>query len=93
LKFNWSRKKWTWDTARLRAASLSDNVLDFMVSQIKKLSPESQRVLSLAACIGDKFDISLLAQLYDKKVSDTAADLWEALNASYIVPMGMYLCC
>ncbi|KAJ3296617.1 hypothetical protein HK104_001443 [Borealophlyctis nickersoniae] len=87
LHFDWVRKRWVWDQNQLRETKLADNVVDFMVSQMQKLQPEAQRVLSLAACIGDKFDLCLLAKLNEKKMPETAVDLWEALEVGYVIPL------
>jgi predicted ATPase len=58
-----------------------------MVSQIQKLSPKTQNVLKLAACIGDKFTLDVLAIVNEKSQSETATDLWDALQAELILPL------
>ncbi|KAI8916667.1 hypothetical protein DFJ77DRAFT_510104 [Powellomyces hirtus] len=87
LIFNWTRRRWVWDAESLQTGCLSENVVDFMVSQMRKLTPTSQHVLSLAACIGDTFDLLMLAKLNRKNIADTSADLWEALQGGFIVPL------
>jgi predicted ATPase len=71
----------------LQDIDISDNVVELMVSQIQKLSPKTQNVLKLAACIGDKFTLDVLAIVNEKSQSETAKDLWEALQTGLILPL------
>ncbi|KAI8588854.1 hypothetical protein BDZ88DRAFT_475825 [Geranomyces variabilis] len=87
LVFSWDRRRWVLHKENLPPGNLSENVVDFMVSQMRKLSAEAQRVLSLAACIGDVFDLFMLAKLHAQSVADTARDLWEALQGGYVSPL------
>ncbi|KAJ3180238.1 hypothetical protein HDU87_002115 [Geranomyces variabilis] len=87
LVFSWDKRRWVLHKENLPSGNLSENVVDFMVSQMRKLSPEAQRVLSLAACIGDVFDLFMLAKLHTHSVADTARDLWEALQGGYVSPL------
>ncbi|KAJ3158963.1 hypothetical protein HDU86_002132 [Geranomyces michiganensis] len=88
LVFSWDKRRWVLHKENLPPGNLSENVVDFMVSQMRKLSRESQRVLSLAACIGDVFDLFTLAKLHARSVADTARDLWEPLQGGYVFPLG-----
>ncbi|WP_204102045.1 MULTISPECIES: ATP-binding protein [Spirulina sp. CCY15215] len=55
--------------------------------EIQKLAPSTQNVLQLAACIGNQFDLRMLAIVNEKSVTTTAKDLWDALQSSLIVPL------
>lgn len=46
----------------------------------------TQKVLKLAACIGNQFDLKSLAIVNEKSVVDTASDLWQALLEGLILP-------
>ncbi|MDZ7958629.1 MAG: AAA family ATPase [Aulosira sp. DedQUE10] len=87
LSFNFSEGCWQWDIHRLQNIDITDNVIELMVSQIQKLLPTTQNVLKLAACIGDKFTLEVLATVNKKSQSETAIDLWEALQAGLILPL------
>ncbi|KAJ3022892.1 hypothetical protein HKX48_004935 [Thoreauomyces humboldtii] len=86
LSFNWLKRRWIWNPDPLQTGGLSDNVVDFMVSQMRKLSPNVQRVLNFAACIGDSFDLLMLSKLNRKSSADTGVDLWEAIEGGFVVP-------
>jgi predicted ATPase len=55
LRFDFDQGRWQWDMAVLQGIEITENVVELMVNQIQKLSAETQQVLKLAACIGDKF--------------------------------------
>lgn len=85
--FDFDQGRWQWDRSELQGIDITENVVDLMVSQIQKLSAETQQVLKLAACIGDKFSLDVLALVHEAPPSQTAIDLWEALRAEFVVPL------
>ncbi len=58
-----------------------------MALQLQKLPSETQDILKLAACIGNSFDLKTLAIVYEKSQTETAADLWKALQEGLILPI------
>ncbi len=87
LCFNFDRGCWEWDIEVLQGIKNSDNVIELMVSQIQKLSTKTQNILKLAACIGDKFNLDILSIVNEKSQSETALDLWEALQSGLVIPL------
>ncbi|WP_026098450.1 trifunctional serine/threonine-protein kinase/ATP-binding protein/sensor histidine kinase [Kamptonema formosum] len=87
LSFNFSTAEWEWDIERIQGMGLTDNVVELMAGTIEKLSEETQNALKLAACIGSRFNLDVLATVSEKSLASTAADLWEALEAGLILPM------
>ncbi|MEG4996720.1 hybrid sensor histidine kinase/response regulator [Microcoleus sp. B4-D4] len=87
LSFDFDRVCWQWDIQQLQGIEISNNVVELMVSQIQKLSSQTQNVLKLAACIGDKFSLDVLAIANKKSQSETAIDLWEALQTGFVLPL------
>ncbi|BAY34318.1 multi-sensor signal transduction multi-kinase [Nostoc carneum NIES-2107] len=86
INFNINTGCWQGNIAEIRESALTDDVVEFMAQQIQKLPTATQTVLKLAACIGNDFDLSTLAIVYEKSESETAADLWQALQAGLILP-------
>jgi predicted ATPase/GAF domain-containing protein len=78
---------WTWDQASIRAMKATDNVVEFMLAALRKLAPETQRGLTLAACIGHRFDLDVLSLIDERPRSTTAKGLWEALAEGLIIPL------
>ena len=87
LFFNFREGGWQWDMESLQTIDITDNVVELMVSQIQKLSPKTQNVLKLAACVGDKFTLGVLSIIQEKSLSETAADLWQSLQAGLVLPL------
>ncbi|MBD1813869.1 trifunctional serine/threonine-protein kinase/ATP-binding protein/sensor histidine kinase [Microcoleus vaginatus DQ-U2] len=77
---------WQCDIVRVREAALTDNVVEFMALQLQKLPPGTQNVLKLAACVGNQFDLGTLAVVSQQLETETAADLWKALQEGLILP-------
>ncbi|MEG4799496.1 AAA family ATPase [Microcoleus sp. ARI1-B5] len=77
---------WQCDIVRVREAALTDDVVEFMALQLQKLPPATQNVLKLAACIGNQFDLGTLAVISEQLATETAADLWKALQEGLILP-------
>ncbi|MBW4600762.1 MAG: AAA family ATPase [Calothrix sp. FI2-JRJ7] len=77
---------WQYDIAKIRAIALTDDVVEFMAIQLKKLPEVTQQALMLAACIGNEFDLQTLATVYKKSVVDTASDIWKALQEGLVIP-------
>ncbi|WP_080681983.1 ATP-binding protein [Sorangium cellulosum] len=77
----------SWDLDRIGRAGITDNVVDFMAKKLRRLSPSAQRVLTLAACIGHKFDLGTLALVDERPPEATAADLREALREGVVLPL------
>lgn len=73
---------WRWNIESLRAAGYTENVIDLMVSKLRKLGPRSQRVLEFAACIGNRFDAANLAAVTGAAVMAADAETSAAVGAA-----------
>ncbi|HZG39988.1 MAG TPA: serine/threonine protein kinase, partial [Nodosilinea sp.] len=85
--FDFDQGRWQWDMAVLQGIEITENVVELMVNQIQKLSADTQQVLKLAACIGDKFALDVLAIVHETSPAAAATALWEALQAEFVVPL------
>ncbi|WP_043429948.1 trifunctional serine/threonine-protein kinase/ATP-binding protein/sensor histidine kinase [Cystobacter fuscus] len=61
---------WEWDAERVQAKGYSDNVVDFMVAKLRQLPAWDQRLLSLAACVGNVFSLAMLNTLSGQRGED-----------------------
>ncbi|HSF76855.1 MAG TPA: AAA family ATPase, partial [Microcoleus sp.] len=88
LTFEFTAGCWQWSLNQIQAVGITDyNVVELIARNIQKLSEETQDVLKLAACIGDKFNLDVLAIVNEKSQSETAAHLWESLQAGLVLPL------
>ena len=88
LRFDAAEGGWRWDIAEIRARAITDNVVELMASKIQRLPDATQRVLKLAACIGNRFDLRTLAVVNERSARETAAEMWEAAREGLVIPVG-----
>ncbi|MEM9809151.1 MAG: GAF domain-containing protein, partial [Cyanobacteria bacterium P01_D01_bin.56] len=92
ITFNAEVGQWQCDLAQIRKASLTDNVVEFMVQRLQTLPLPTQEVLKFAACIGNRFDLASLLAVYaassglQASQEQVTADLWQALQVGLIIP-------
>ncbi|UBF25955.1 AAA family ATPase [Kovacikia minuta CCNUW1] len=85
ITFNFDTASWQWDINPIQTLSLTEDVVEFMAAQLQKLPQPTQDVLQLAACIGNQFDLETLAIVYGSPQAETAAALWDALQAGLVL--------
>ncbi|MEH2282628.1 MAG: AAA family ATPase [Nostoc sp.] len=78
---------WQCDITQINQEAVTDDVVKFMVFQLRRLPTSTQKVLQLAACIGNQFDLATLAIVSEKSEIETAASLWKALQEGLILPI------
>ena len=84
LKFDVHTREWTWNLEDIQKADMTDNVVELMVSRIQKLPEGTQHVLTLAACIGNRFDLQSLSIVHERSPEETLRFLWKALQEELI---------
>ncbi len=88
LAFDFNIGAWQWDIGEIETAGIADySVVELVARNLQQLPEETQQVLKLAACTGNRFRLENLAIVRGKSASETAADLWDALQAGLILPM------
>ncbi|MEG4208349.1 AAA family ATPase [Microcoleus sp. Pol7_A1] len=87
IEFNCEARYWQCDISRVRTLALTDDVVEFMALQLRKLPLQTQSVLKLAACIGNQFDLATLAIVDENSPVETASALWKALQDGLILPI------
>ncbi len=84
--FDDQEDNWNVDFQKLNTLPITENVVDFLVSKLRKLDSELQRLLQLASCIGIEFDLKTLSMIAKKDISETAIYLWNAIQGGFIQP-------
>jgi predicted ATPase/signal transduction histidine kinase/CheY-like chemotaxis protein/HPt (histidine-containing phosphotransfer) domain-containing protein len=86
LAYDAVRGHWHWDMARIEAAELSDDVAGLMAQRLRRLSPDAQRALQVAACVGNRFDVDTVAAAGGAASGDeTASALGEAVRQGLVI--------
>jgi len=86
INFDQDAGHWQCDIVQVRDATLTDDVVEFMVQQLQKLPAATQEILKLAACIGAQFDLNTLAIVSQQSPTEVATTLWKALQSGLILP-------
>ena len=87
LFFDIARTCWQWNEEAIRRREVTSNVADLMVGLLHHLPQNTQRALSLAAYIGNEFDIHTLAYINNgQSKEETLLDLQESLQKGFISP-------
>ncbi|MCI5145116.1 MAG: GAF domain-containing protein, partial [Candidatus Electrothrix sp. AR3] len=87
LRFDIKQYQWQWDIEQIEAQNITENVVDLMTKKIDQLSDDTSELLQLAACIGNQFDLSILAIIYEQGRHKTLSVLWDALVEGLIQPL------
>jgi predicted ATPase/signal transduction histidine kinase len=86
IAFDAESASWHCRVDRIAAAAITDNVADLMSRKIDRLAPVTRGVLTLAACVGHRFDARTLAVASEQSLEATLSDLAEAALEGLIVP-------
>lgn len=88
VTFSAESGRWEWSLARIQESGLAADVAGLLSARIQGLPGPCQRVLRLAACLGASFDLQALAIIAEATPADAAAELWSAVQAGLILPIG-----
>ncbi|MRG91854.1 AAA family ATPase [Polyangium spumosum] len=75
---------WRWDLARIDALAYTDNVVDLMVRTIARLPATTQAALKLAAAIGNRFGLDVLATVSECSPEDAYGRLDPAVSEGLV---------
>jgi predicted ATPase len=76
---------WAWDIDRIYAKNYSDNVADFMVQKLKRLSTTTQEGLTHLACLGNMAELGTLALIQNDTEEAMRERLWEAVHNGLVI--------
>ncbi|MBF2005099.1 MAG: PAS domain S-box protein [Chlorogloeopsis fritschii C42_A2020_084] len=87
LTFDAKQLNWQWNIAQIQARNITDNVVELLLLQLKKLPEETRQILRLAACVGSQFDLETLAIVCEKTPQAIFQNLLAAIHAGLIQPL------
>jgi predicted ATPase/signal transduction histidine kinase len=88
LIFNAAAGQWRWNLEHIRREGITANVAQLMAEKIQRLPQATQRALQLAACVGNTFELAMLAVVCEQGARETAADVWTAVREGLVLPIG-----
>ncbi|HEX5421103.1 MAG TPA: serine/threonine-protein kinase PknK, partial [Gammaproteobacteria bacterium] len=87
IEFDRATNSFGYDIAAIDAASITENVAELLTRKLSRLPAETQLALQLAAAIGHRFDLDVLALIRGANAADAAAHLEPALREGLLVPL------
>ncbi|MGK3993478.1 trifunctional serine/threonine-protein kinase/ATP-binding protein/sensor histidine kinase [Sorangium sp. So ce1024] len=78
---------WRFEIDEIRKRGVTDNVVELLSSRIERLPVATQHVLRLAACIGNRFELGMLAGIAARPVADAGRELWDAVAEGLVLPL------
>ncbi|MEK3889962.1 ATP-binding sensor histidine kinase [Bacillus sp. FSL K6-3431] len=87
LVYDEEKMKWTSDFQKLFQLDIQGDIITFIAKRFYKLPEETQKLLKLASCIGNQFEINVLSAVYENSNVTTVRTLWNALRDGLILPL------
>lgn len=75
---------WKWELTQIQNIGITENVIDFLLEMVKSLPKETLHGLTIAACIGNKFEESLLSHLMNISIDDVSEMMKPAIQCELI---------
>ena len=85
IRYSPEEKQWTWELAAIEFLAVTENVVDLLIDRLHRFSPETRRLLSLAACIGNTFDLDSLGLISGAGSGEIYENLLPALETGLIL--------
>lgn len=88
IQFDHNAGCWRWRLEQIEGHSTTDNVVDLIVGKLRRLPETTQTLLGLASCVGNQFDLRMLAVIAKQHPVTAARDLWPALELEILLGDG-----
>lgn len=90
LWFDFCNNRWQWNLKDIETLNITDNVVELLLSRLRKLPDATQQALQLAACVGNQFDLKTLLIVSQPSTSKpTPQTLSVAVQHGLIIPISM----
>lgn len=84
--YNPDSGQWSWDIDSIKNKAVSENVIELMTAKINEIPRNTQELLKIAACMGNRFDLEKLAKVSQKSILEAAQELWSTLEIGLVIP-------
>ena len=85
IRYSPEEKRWIWELAAIEFLAVTENVVDLLIDRLHRFSSETRRLLSLAACIGNTFDLESLELISGVGSGEIYENLLPALETGLIL--------
>jgi predicted ATPase/GAF domain-containing protein len=84
IRFDVAAKSWAWAEQEIASLTVTDNVIEILLEKMGVLDKDAQKAISVAACVGRKFDLNTMTLLLRKSLLECAIILWKAKELGFI---------
>ncbi len=85
IHYSPEEKRWTWELAAIEFLAVTENVVALLIDRLHRFSSETRKLLSLAACIGNTFDLESLELISGEGSGEIDENLLPALETGLIL--------
>ena len=85
IRYSPEEKRWTWELAAIEFLAVTENMVDLLIDRLHRFSSETRKLLSLAACIGNTFDLESLERISGAESGELYENLLPALETGLIL--------
>ena len=85
VEFDARKTAWQWDLTQIHTRGFTDNVVELMISKLRRLPAATQEVLKYLACLGDNAKVTTLAIVNGRDEEEIHAAIWEAVHAGLVL--------
>jgi PAS domain S-box-containing protein len=89
LVFDEEKRSWCWEVDTIKKREVIRSVAELMSEKIDDLPDETRDTLAIAACIGFRFAIEVLAAVVEQPVPEVVSRLQPAVNAGLLRRISM----
>ncbi|WP_211167907.1 AAA family ATPase [Pseudanabaena yagii] len=88
IRFDYHSRQWQWSITQIQDQGITDNVVLLMTAKIQRLNDRTQRLLQIASCIGNQFDLDILVLASELSYVETIQSLVYAIAEGLIITVG-----
>lgn len=88
ISYDHENGRWKWNIDQLSQCNITDNVVVFLTERMKRLDTKTQKILKIAALIGQTFELSTLTEVLEESSSSIIVILNKAILEGLIIPIG-----
>ena len=85
IRYSPEEKRWIWELAAIEFLAVTENVVELLIDRLHGFSSETRKLLSLAACIGNTFDLESLELISGAGDRELYENLLPALETGLIL--------
>ena len=88
IRYDVDIHKWRWNLGDIHSEAIAESVADLLAKNLAKLPEDTKKVLNLAACIGNRFDIPILALISGYEEQELVKLLSTSSSEQYVLESG-----